>query len=618
GAALTGGDEGLTEADRLKQEGVDLATRTKAGLVSGVSAAAAVAVPVVGVGAKSTAALVAIGGPGSFAAQQAATRAILQHAGYDQLASQYDPLDPVGLAVSTLVPAGFGLHGLRARAKLIDVVQGMESGGKRNGPDGTILTSPKGAKGEMQVMDGTNTDPGFGVTPAKDNSPAERARVGVDYLAAMVKRYGSEDKAMAAYNAGPGAVDAAVKAHGEDWLTHLPAETQSYVTRGMQKLGGESVRAATAADPDLVPAARVAQVRDTIDGAGLHAEGDTVGATQHWQAIGEASDQMAAGERVNVTSQLDLDRIKDGGKLTDLSTRIDSEIRNAARSDRAADPAARLLLDRPLPPDLIETRGTGTRFHGTSRAIDSLSNEYAMSGDSRNIYGQGFYTTDAVDVSAGYMKKGKGKEPILYNVDHTDAKLFDMEQPVTPEHQAMLQRTMGEDMPTHNHETGAPLTTMREVYDEFRKQSRDNGLTRNDVQEVFDSIRYNLEQEGYRGFRHLGGENTGSRAHDVKIFWNPEQDVKITKAALEDFHKPTPAAADASPSQPGASTAEASALADGAQQVEISQPDLMVQAEGMDHPMPAREFMDMIRKEAARDAGDADLVQVAAACALRA
>lgn len=104
--------------------------------------------------------------------------------------------------------------------------------------DGKLLTSPKGAKGEMQVMDATNTDPGFGVKPAKDDSPEERARVGRDYLAAMVKRYNGEvDKALAAYNWGPGNVDAAIKQHGANWLAHAPRETRDYVARGVSAFG---------------------------------------------------------------------------------------------------------------------------------------------------------------------------------------------------------------------------------------------------------------------------------------------------------------------------------------------------------------------------------------------
>lgn len=123
--------------------------------------------------------------------------------------------------------------------RLVNLVMGAESGGRRYGPDGkTLLTSPKGAKGEMQVMDGTNADPGYGVVPAKDNSPEERARVGRDYLGAMVKEFGGDvPKALAAYNAGPGAVQKAMEqaAKGRsgsgDWLSYMPAETQAYVAK---------------------------------------------------------------------------------------------------------------------------------------------------------------------------------------------------------------------------------------------------------------------------------------------------------------------------------------------------------------------------------------------------
>ncbi len=119
--------------------------------------------------------------------------------------------------------------------RLTGIVSGMESGGKETDANGNVLTSSAGAKGSMQVMDGTNKDPGFGVTPAKDNSPEERARVGRDYLAAMVTKYGDVGKALAAYNAGPGAVDDAVKADPKNWLASLPKETQAYVSKGVSQ-----------------------------------------------------------------------------------------------------------------------------------------------------------------------------------------------------------------------------------------------------------------------------------------------------------------------------------------------------------------------------------------------
>ena len=130
--------------------------------------------------------------------------------------------------------------------RMTQITLGSESNGQRYGPDGkTLLTSSAGAKGEMQVLDGTNLKPGFGVTPAQDNGPDERARVGRDYLKAMLTQYGSPDKAWAAYNAGPGALDkameASLKGRGQnDWLSYLPPETQAYVAKNMKALGGSA------------------------------------------------------------------------------------------------------------------------------------------------------------------------------------------------------------------------------------------------------------------------------------------------------------------------------------------------------------------------------------------
>lgn len=112
GPLVAGADEAMSAADDLRLQGVDIATRTKAGAVQGAGLALA-ALPVVGQSAAATAGLYAVGGPGGFIAQQALTREILQGAGYDKISAQFDPFDPVGLAVATLLPAGFAAYGLR-------------------------------------------------------------------------------------------------------------------------------------------------------------------------------------------------------------------------------------------------------------------------------------------------------------------------------------------------------------------------------------------------------------------------------------------------------------------------------------------------------------------------
>jgi len=113
GAVVAGAEEGFTQSDELAQQGVDLKTRTKVGGVTAAITAVSFALPVAGKTAIQTAGLALAGGPVSFMAQNAANKAILNDANYSKLANQYDPFDPMGLALSTIIPMGFGALAMR-------------------------------------------------------------------------------------------------------------------------------------------------------------------------------------------------------------------------------------------------------------------------------------------------------------------------------------------------------------------------------------------------------------------------------------------------------------------------------------------------------------------------
>lgn len=112
----------------------------------------------------------------------------------------------------------------------------QESRGVHRDAKGALTKSPVGALGITQLMPGTMKDPGYGIKPVADESEAEFLRVGKEYLGAMVKSFkGDYDKALAAYNYGPGnvrkAIMKAAKAGHDDWLSFTPKETQNYVNK---------------------------------------------------------------------------------------------------------------------------------------------------------------------------------------------------------------------------------------------------------------------------------------------------------------------------------------------------------------------------------------------------
>lgn len=147
---------------------------------------------------------------------------------------------------------------------LTRAIEMQESGGRRFDAAGRPLSNPNStALGEMQVLDGTAANPGFGVRPAAPGDLADRARVGRELVQRYMQIYGGDiSKAAGAYKVGAGAVNRAIQAGGEEWMSQLSPEDQSYIRSVVSKQKAYSVGAG--AGRGLSPGATAEEIHATL------------------------------------------------------------------------------------------------------------------------------------------------------------------------------------------------------------------------------------------------------------------------------------------------------------------------------------------------------------------
>lgn len=138
--------------------------------------------------------------------------------------------------------------------RAFNVAVGTESGGRQFGADGKPLTSPKGAVGIAQVMPTTAPEAAklagveWDENRYKTDAGYNKA-LGLAYFQKQLQDNGGDlAKAYAAYNAGPGRLQEAVKKAEQSvklnkndptvqvhtWLDFMPAETRDYVAKNMK------------------------------------------------------------------------------------------------------------------------------------------------------------------------------------------------------------------------------------------------------------------------------------------------------------------------------------------------------------------------------------------------
>jgi len=128
--------------------------------------------------------------------------------------------------------------------KLLDAVRHVESRGNPK------AVSPAGARGPYQFMPGTAKQ--YGLADPHDEPSARQAAE--RYLTDLTKKFGGDtDKALLAYNWGPGNVERHLKTGGP-----MPVEAQQYVGKVRAAEGRPRAPVSEWSDDDIAPAPRLA------------------------------------------------------------------------------------------------------------------------------------------------------------------------------------------------------------------------------------------------------------------------------------------------------------------------------------------------------------------------
>lgn len=523
GALALGVNEGLTTADDLKAQGVDLETRTKIGAVAGAVSAVGVALPMAGKTVSTTVGLWAAGGPASFIGQQAATKQILQSAGYDKLSDQIDPLDPVGLAVSSVVPAGFAAWGLRRQA----AVKALKT--EADVKAAAALTPDEQARSDAFETSDANLD--------------------------LLRKDITQAKTPAAKAALQENLDSLLKLRAQREASGAPTLEQ-------------------------VDAARVEMLTQHMEQSGLYRGDDARAVAAHLEAFSRASQDLAAGRRINVSDLIPANQLETAQALDAFSGRL-TEARAELMTQAAmrAEPGA----VRQMQSELVDTSARLAELEDPAaikaRAKDLQQSE-RLSFKQAMAQARGEFEAQAQDVRARVDRL----ESMLED-NATGQQAFDALNRLDKTAQGVANQRSQIDAPPLRETPAA-------------KAAREAAATTKEPANVQDAPK--------------------AAGQPAEAPTQAQPQTAVARGA-----GPAGAGEQGSGvSGSGGATAEAGLVAQRLADIQQQFPDLTVQMDGMDAPVKLADFLEQVKREAMEgtdmDLGgnDAPLMQVAANCFL--
>lgn len=581
GALLLGADVGLSESDRLKAQGVDLATRTKAGAVAGVVAGGSVVVPMSGATALTRFAKGAGVGEASMIGQSAAEKAILQHAGYDKIADTFDPLDPVMLAMG-LVPGVLGAKFGKPRAPVV-------------------------LKNEADMRAAAVLEPERAALEAQQESSASNLR---ELERAVAAEKNPKNRAA------------------------LQAELDHQRT----------VAAAVRDNPELVSAARVQQTAMALERSRLTPVEDLAGADAHVRAVETAMDQIGRGERVDV-GEMALGRIPALEEFMASTKVPRDVIPPEVNGNFIGWVGRMGGIDFAQKLDITNERGgltsnPGGIFRKSGLGLDDLALQaeaagYLKPGEGqeskafvdlikRAVAGEKVLTFEEQMAKAGRDSYMDGMTNRLQNVegrlrsigiDPTPAggRLGLLEAYAREHEPALLSRALAELADAGRaaeFESSPPPPALPSRAEPAIERAK---LALSDMEDSAKPIAQFIAEHPLdpEVKNLLIGMEKADEAGRARLLGDFDRMARADqKTPLMDL------AADAVEGQ-AKKTPEQSAVEIAAQQVEALNPDMLVQLDGMDGPMRVSDLMKRIKEEAATDAEEAQLIQAAVECALR-